>query len=59
MASTVDEGPADAYLIGINRKKKFLRVMTTDYKIYWLAVKPEDVALVRELLDLVEAEDDC
>lgn len=55
----MDEGPADAYLIGINRKKKFLRVMTTDYKIYWLAVKPEDVALVRELLDLVEAEDDC
>lgn len=55
----MDEGPADAHLIGINRKKKFLRVMTTDHKIYWLAVKPEDVALVRELLDLVEAEDDC
>jgi hypothetical protein len=48
----------DAHVVGINRTFKTARIMTAD-GLYTLIIRPQDVSLVRELLDLVEAEDDC
>jgi hypothetical protein len=48
-----------AYILGINRKEKFLRVMTEEQQLFNVLIQAGDLAEVRELLHLVESQDDC
>lgn len=49
----------EAWILGVNTQRKFIRVLTMDHQEMDVHVQPSDLAALKWLLEVMDSGDDC